>query len=142
MTARLFLVLLLGAALGLGACGDDDDEPATVETQATAPVTQPPPETSTQPPRTIETERPAEAGDCQPLAIGNGRRAVEIEVRGVGCDIASRVIRDSRDRPEPDYRSQGFACLGRLQDEVDDSGVPGVEYRCLRGGDRITFATR
>ncbi len=63
-----------------------------------------------------------------------------IRARGVGCITARRVARAARPLKIVGggrrYRSRGFACRGRF----DDEGLPTVRWRCTRGSAVITFS--
>ena len=62
-----------------------------------------------------------------------------IRARGVGCTTARRVARAARPLKIVDgarrYRSRGFTCRGRF----DDEGLPRVRWRCTRRTAVITF---
>ena len=65
--------------------------------------------------------------------------AFNIVATGVSCERARRVAAITRNRRYADplsYEADGFSCTGA---RVPNDGLPGVNWRCTRSGDTITF---
>lgn len=86
-------------------------------------------------------EPPAKPANCGDVGFTpqTDDGAFNIVATGVSCERARRVATMTRNRRYADplsYEADGFSCTGT---RVPNEGLPGVDWRCTRNGDTITF---
>ena len=112
------LLVSVCCAVGIGACGEDQQSGA----QATPTATQ----------GAAPADHSSGGESCRDITVP-GHKAVDIEATGTDCDAAERIAAAAEGRGRAAYESGGFACRPSQAKDGDTT------YSCSMGAANVTF---
>ena len=126
----LALSLLTACAVGVGACGDDEDSEPSGSAAAGPAATQEAPDAAA-----ADQAAPAAGADamsCPDVPVP-GHLAENVMAAGLDCDATVPIANAAEGLGRAAYKSNGFAC------EPTDAADGKTNYSCTMGDAKLTF---